>query len=372
MKSLATNLVLLLCSVAVVTAGAELFLRFFPQYLPPVARMRVHWMQQPAPVGRTDPEIGYLLPANFHQHIHAGDVDFDYSTDAHGFRNPSPWPDSATIVIIGDSEVFGYGVGDDSGWTRLLENQLPGSTVINLGVPGMAPQEYFRIYRRFGVPLHPKLLIFGLFPGNDLGDERQFDAWLKAGSPGDFATWKISRGKTSGLLRRIAQHSYLFWFLRTTEQRLGRATWEERPLTFPDGSRMRFAPSFLAQEAALAKPTNPAFRSVMHSIEQSRALAEHNGTAFLVLILATKEDVYMPLRGDSVPPVRTAFVMALQANGIPFLDLTPPMQAVARQHKRLFFEVDGHPDQAGYHVIANAVLAQLRTYAATYHLHEQP
>lgn len=370
-KSLATNLVLALASVVVVMAAAELFLRTFPQFMPLEARLRVHWAGQPTALTRADPVTGYVYPPHHHMHFQAGEIDFDFSTDEYGFRNPSPWPDSADVVIVGDSQVFGYGVDDDSVWTRILGRELPNVRVINLGLPGMAPEQYRRVYEKFGLRLHPKLVIFGLLPANDLSDQREFDAWLEAGAPGNFAAWKYVRGNRPAPLRSLLDRSALVWSIIVVTKGLGRSDSVE-PYTFPDGSHVRFAPSFAAREAKMAKPDTPEFRSVMESVEKCRQLAKENGAAFLVILFTTKEDVYLPLRGDSAPRLIAPFATALDARGIPYLDLTAPMQAEARKQKRLFLEVDGHPNAAGYRVIANAVLASVRQNAATHHLTDGP
>ncbi len=374
-RSLVANLLLVTVSIAVVAVGAEVFLRVFPRFLPPTAALRIHWAKQPTPLSHADGYTGYLYPAHATEHFHAGAFRFDYATDEHGFRNPSPWPDSADVVLVGDSETFGFGVGDDSTWSRMVARALPGMRVINLGLPGMAPKQYLRVYERFGVPLHPKVLMFGLFPGNDLQDEGEFNAWIEAGSPGNFETWKFSHGTLPGLLQRALQHSYLYWTLRESARafrarRAGSAaaSHSANTMVFPDGSHMQFAPSFLASQVPMAHPGAPLFEDVMRSIEQARTTARAQGTAFVVLIFATKEDVYFPLQGDSLPPVRPPFVRALQERGIPYLDLAMPMQEEARKHRQLFFEVDGHPNGAGYRVIADTVAGYLRAHAREFHL----
>jgi hypothetical protein len=42
------------------------------------------------------------------------------------------------------------------------------------------------------------------------------------------------------------------------------------------------------------------------------------------------------------------------------LDLTPTLQERARAGEALYFEVDGHPNAAGHHRIAERVRAALR------------
>ncbi len=367
-KRILVNLGLLLASVLVILACTEAFLREFPNNLPASARVKIHWMKDNDDVERADPYVGYLYPPNHHGRVVAGDVRFDYATDSLGFRNPSPLPDSAGIVVIGDSEGFGYGVDYDSTWSTLVEEALPGIRLVNLSLPGYAPKQYLRVYERYGTAFQPKLLLFGLFPGNDLQDEQEFDRWLRAGRPGRYATWKFRHGRSPSLLQSILERSYVYWFVAETFRTLRRRFRSTPPMEFPDHTRLIFAPSFLENQVGLAKPDQPVFQSVMESIEKTQAIAASHGTAFLVLVFPTKEDVYLPLRGDTVPPLLPSLVEALRSRGIPYLDLTGPMQEQARQEKRLFFQVDGHPDAAGYRVIAAAVLARIERDAGQYGL----
>ena len=369
--ALAANVFLGGVTALVMLIGFEALLRRFPQLLPPTAALRLHWLGQPDPVTRADPYIGYLYPAHHESHFQAGEVGFEFATDEHGFRNPTPWPDTAEIVVVGDSEAFGFGVADDSTWTRQVAKELPTSRLINLALPGMAPKQYLRVYERFGVPLQPRLLMFGLFPGNDLGDEVEFDAWLEAGSPGNYSTWKFTHGRTPSAIDTALQRIHLYWLARETVGRLrGRvaSAATTTDLTFPDGSRLRFAPDLMEREAKLARPGNPAFEETLASIEGAQALAREHGAAFLVLLFATKEDVHYPLLGDTLPRPLPVFVETLRRRGIPYLDLTIPMQEQAARQQRLFFEIDGHPNAAGYRVIADEVLAHLREQALEYGL----
>jgi hypothetical protein len=92
-------------------------------------------------------------------------------------------------------------------------------------------------------------------------------------------------------------------------------------------------------------------------------LAEETGSQFLVLLVPTKEEVYLPLVDEEPPPATAPFAARFEEDGLPYLDLTPPFQARAREGERLFFEVDGHPNAAGYRLIAEIVLDRIRSSA---------
>ncbi|WP_179130874.1 hypothetical protein, partial [Candidatus Entotheonella palauensis] len=50
----------------------------------------------------------------------------------------------------------------------------------------------------------------------------------------------------------------------------------------------------------------------------------------------------------------------------------PLFQQQAEAGKQLFFETDGHPNGAGYRLIAQAVLAHIKTHATAYGLPLEP
>jgi lysophospholipase L1-like esterase len=360
LKSIAA-LGLLGASIVVALGAAEASLRLFPKLMPEEARLRLHWQKvHRETVSSADPYLGFVYPANYEGRFDrpGGDFAFTYTTDEHGFRNPSPWPDRADIVVLGDSMAFGYGVDDEETWTALLTDQLPGTRIVNLGLIGAAPQQYLRIYETFGQALRPDLVLFCLFPGNDLVDAGRFDAWVQAGSPGNYEVWRHLPGEDASVrtsIRDLLEQSYVVTFLRharnTATSQLSGTT-----IDFPDGAQLQLAPAIYARNEELAQPDNRSFRLVLDAVQRTRALAEQNGGKFLVLLVPTKEEVYLPLVDERSPPATAPFVTQFAGDGLPYLDLTPYFQARARAGERLFFEVDGHPNAAGYRLIADAVL----------------
>jgi lysophospholipase L1-like esterase len=364
LKSVVAPVALLTASVALVFGAAEASLRIFPELMPEEARLRLHWRQvHPETVSQADPYLGFVYPPNYEGRFERDDgaFAFTYTTDEHGFRNPSPWPERAEIVVLGDSMAFSYGVKDEEAWTALLAADLPGTRIVNLGLIGAAPQQHLRIYEKFGQALRPNLVLLCLFPGNDLSDAGRFEEWLQAGSPGNYDEWRHNAGQDARRmsLRNQLDRSYLATFLSYARQNLG-SRFSGQTIDFPDGSRLQLVPAIYARNESLAQPSHPSFRLVLDAVRGTQALAQETGSRFLVLLMPTKEEVYLPLVDEHPPPATAPFAAQFEQDGLPYLDLTPPFQATARQGERLFFEVDGHPNAAGYRLVAEVVLDYLR------------
>src|SRR5262245_20370005 len=175
-----------MCLAAVVCEG---ILRLVPGLLP--VRTYQTLQADPRNYGVAHPYIGHLHTPN-HSFVIASGSDFTmtHRTGPHGFRNSPPWPDSADIVVLGDSVTFGYGVTEDEAWPAVLARSLGTTRHVNLGLIGAGPQQYLRVYETFGVPLQPKLVIVGFFAGNDFSNAETFDRWLHSGVGGNYMVWR--------------------------------------------------------------------------------------------------------------------------------------------------------------------------------------
>jgi lysophospholipase L1-like esterase len=309
--------------------------------------------------------------------IQGSDFAAVHYTDGHGFRNAWPWPAEAEIVVLGDSLAFGYGVEDDAAWPAILDRALPQLRVINLGLIGAGPQQYLRVYETFGRQLRPRLLLVGLFVGNDFWDTVLYDRWLASGGEGNYMVWRdFGRGSTDEfnvryLKQTLRKHSYVYDLLRHARSvyRDWRSS-EPRLLQLVDGSRLQLRPSYLASRARAADPDHPAFQLVLHALECIQEIAKASGSHVLFVFQPTKEEVYMPLLGEVAPDPGQSLRAALDRLELDYLDLTPPFRQRAKIGEQLFFEEDGHPNRQGYQLIAHEVLARLREKAAVYGLHD--
>jgi hypothetical protein len=169
---------------------AEGILRCFPELLSIETRTRLNWQRVvDHPWHVAHPYIGHLHNIEYLRDLKTSTI---ASTsrfwheparfDAWGFRNATPWPERVDIITVGDSVTYGLTVNDKQAWPALLERALAPHQVLNLGLVGAAPQQYLRVYETFGTKLSPKVLLVGLFLGNDLTDALSFDAWWRVKS----------------------------------------------------------------------------------------------------------------------------------------------------------------------------------------------
>lgn len=343
---------------------AEVLLRLFPGLLSEDARLRLHWRDLLAGETRSiaHPTIGFLYPPGGSGTFDRGDLHFRYQLDAEGFRNPDPWPDPVDIVAVGDSLTFGYGVEDEQSWPWLLATRGTVGTVRNLGLIGACASQEQRIYALFGAPRRPAVLLFCVFPANDIPDELKFRKWLAAGSPGNFDVWRFApaEGARSRLLG-LLQSSYLFTQIQElARQSAARREYPARRHACAEGGMVQLNPGILAN--AVRPAGHPDLEQVLDVIGETAERAAEDGTQTVVVLLPSKEETYLPVLDLPCPDAIGPFVQGLAARGLRAIDLRPPFQAAAGAGQQLFFEVDGHPNERGYRLIADEVERYLHAH----------
>jgi len=144
------------------------------------------------------------------------------------------------ILCLGDSFTFGYLVDDADTYPgrlgRLYESS--GQTVVNAGYYGGFSFDSAGLrYRRTLAPWHPRVVIYGVFPGNDLDDLAVWTRTSPGGGPAQLRT-KNQIVDAAGYSVPLARESRLFvglsqawsrWRLRdelaeTDERRWARAS----------------------------------------------------------------------------------------------------------------------------------------------------
>jgi lysophospholipase L1-like esterase len=384
-SGLRAAVLLIAVGVSLAMALAEGILRFFPSLLSVELQQVIE--EDPDNFGVAHPYIGYLHTPN-QTYVETGkDFRAVVNTDGYGFRNSWPWPERAEIVAVGDSVVFGYGVEHSQAWPTILEKNLPGNHLINLGLVGAGSQQYLRLFETFGTRLHPKLLLVGFLVRNDFSNDYMFDRWLKSGAGGNFKVWQdfgrpastrlawdqpVSKLLTSLLwrVRLLASKSRLFNLLLYIRSSLKSGPKEIKIFQAPDGSRLELDVKGFINQTKDAQPGSRGFDVNLDALRRICSIAKTNNTKVLVIFQPSKEEVYLPLMGETnvdTDPGRPLRTM-LKKLGIPYLDLLPAFRERAAKGEVLFFETDGHPNARGYALIAQLVREHLRTNAKVYAL----
>ncbi len=372
------NLILSLLSIVFALVVAEGVLRWFPQLFPSVTH-QFRQDAEPDQMGVSHLYIGHLHTPNNALVIPNRDFQAVHHTDGHGFRNAWPWPETADIVFVGDSLTFGYGVEDDESWPAIIGAALPQLRVINLGLIGASPEQYVRIYETFGVPLQPKLLVVGLFPGNDFWDAGLYAKWLSDGVGDNYMAWRDygrplkSAGRGKALERFLKQHVALYHVYRQARRTYRDwRTGEPKSLKLSKGGQLQLSPRQLKALTVGTRPERPEFRYVIESLTRLKSLAAKHKTHVVLVIQPDKEFIYLPLIGETAVDAAAHLRPEIERLKYAYVDTTPLFQQQAEAGEQLFFETDGHPNAEGYRLIAQAVLAHVQQHATAYGLQPVP
>ena len=284
------NVILSVLSIGFALGVAEVGLRLFPQLFPS-ATQQFRLDAEPDQMGVAHPYIGHLHTPNNDLVIPNRDFQAVHHTDGHGFRNAWPWPETADIVFVGDSLTFGYGVEDDESWPAIIGAALPQLRVINLGLIGASPEQYVRVYETFGIPLKPKLLVVGLFPGNDFWDAGLYAKWRSDGVGDNYMAWRDygrplkSTGKVRGLERFLKQHVALYHVYRQARHayrdwRIG----EPKHVQLSTGGQLQLSPRRLASLTVGTYPERSEFQYVIEALTRLKSLAAKHHTHVVLVI----------------------------------------------------------------------------------------
>lgn len=144
-----------------------------------------------APSMVSDPALGNKILPNSPGH------------DANGFRNASV-PAQADLVALGDSQTWGVNVQTAEAWPQQL-GKLSGRSVYNMGVGGYGPIQYWILTDK-AIGLSPKVIVVGLYFGNDL-----YDAYALTYSNDRYAELRSTRAPDQLMTDTIGTRAQSFW-----------------------------------------------------------------------------------------------------------------------------------------------------------------
>jgi hypothetical protein len=336
---------LALCVTAVVlTLGVlEGYMRWFPETLPAALGNHVTSAYHTGPSGiyRYVPKLGLtLMRPNQDRLMYFNGYWWRHRTDSSGFRNPAD-RSAATVVLLGDSMIYGHGVDEPSTVRHHLEALL-GEPVVNLGMQGSSIYQEYEILKAIGLGLHPRYA-FAFFLGNDIDDlgllsVDEIEAFLR--TPVHDHTTRYVKSPPApppepspGARLRELYVYRAFDFLRHHLE--GLVPWPR---------------AASAQAYAAGSRGGLQLRFHLHALGKMQDLATRHGIAFVYVF------IYTGVLADE-PALEQVLSDYCAANGIAFLTLRPAIERAVRNGEGVFLPGDGHFADAGARLVAR-VLAE--------------
>ena len=319
-----------------------------------------------------DGELGCHGKPNFVGRFHRTDFDVVVEHDADGFRrNELPINEAAQhdVYVLGDSFVWGYGVGQHDLLTNQMERRLSGQRVHNLGLIGAGTVEEYLLFQKHVVDrLHPGDTVVLVFYNNDFGDNvglhsrGRMYATIDNGQvhlvpPAPFPPqrqWKNWMKDTS----------YLFNLVTYCADRIR----ETRCLKNLGDRDTRLKPS-PTQIQADTCDSSPAVQITRHYLSEVNSACSAKKVRFLVAYVPGQAE----LGEDDVTSTsdlclaeeiasRQAFDRIARDLAIETIDLMPSMVAAKRSGRfdRMTYTHDFHWNPAGHTVAAERIVAAVR------------
>jgi hypothetical protein len=316
--------------------------------------------------------------------------------DAWGFRN-SRVPEQADIVSIGDSHTYGNTVRMEDSWPIVL-GHLTGRTSYNMAMGGYGPNQYFYLLRTKALTLKPKLLICGLWLGDDFEQAYQMtyglDYWSYLrklpSQKTNYHVWKTEDTPVWHKRIRIwlSRHSVVYQLVFHSSL-LGRMQGEAQikidPKVDPSVTALMVPGKHILEafrpenDLRALDQQNPeiheGMRITFKLLQDMKAICDQNHIQFLVVVIPTKNSVFAPFfaaqpelhLSDIIRKVaaneglaREELFEFLKDNEIGYVDALPALQASVEWELYARTARDMHPGRNGHRVIADSVAEALK------------
>jgi hypothetical protein len=355
MKKIIGNVSVLIFGVILTVVVIDLAVWLSPRgLLPPPLRQLVGSMDsRPHNYMRADSTLRYVMKPGAAVDFVGKEFSFRIQTHLNfpnaGFRG-GVLGGQVWGVAVGDSFTFGCCVNQEDTWVALLAG-FAKREIANLGIPGYAPPQYTRTLEKYGAPLKPKVVLYGLY-SNDLIESVLFDQWLLKGK---------TRQRFS--FKRFVKHYSVVYNL--VDNMRGPRRKDTQFVTIP-GLEVKLDRNKLQSPFKLApEGFDSAWALVDREIDNAIELSKRIDAAFVLLYFPAKEEVYWDLIGDKKHEFRLfekqknkvseAALELCRSRRLACLDLTPALKAEALQPQDLYYPVDIHWNEKGYQIAAKEI-----------------
>ena len=359
----------------------EISLRLFPEIRPSYAQTRIDTLfridMSVEPFWVDDPELGYRVQPFRDDAIDTIDFSYRRQTDKFGFSN-AEWPDRADVAVIGDSLLSGVGVGIEGQVTSVIENQLPGTTVVNVNLSGASPQHLLRMYRTYAAELQPKVVVAILYVASDIDNTKHFDVWNRVGTHWGYnefrahhyldaleeltgsrkqaSVQRTSSSSSSGprqIIRRLINASVVGKELLYVTDPMRKGVLHK--VTFPDGSVIHLYERFQNRLRAGIGTDYPPIQEIFFGpLAELRDAVANDGARLVLGLIPSKEELFVHPSETGHLRLLEEVRAGLDGLDIEILDLYPAVEESANETAP-FFPHDIHFSAAGNEAVGVAI-----------------
>ncbi|MEO8256767.1 MAG: hypothetical protein ABI868_05400 [Acidobacteriota bacterium] len=287
-----------------------------------------------------------------------------FSTDGRGFRNAVDLT-SADVALIGDSYIEGAYVSDEETAAVRLQERL-GRPVVNLGVSGYGSLQEAKVLEKYAVPLHPKLVAWFFFEGNDFDDDQAFENSMayERGVPPPVDAPAAPAQKWRGFVDRSFTNNAFMqlrnWLDFLIPNGIDSFGWfHDR-----DGAlhRMYFYDFYATR--TLEEYEVQRFEATKAAFRRGAEICRQHGIRLVAVYIPIKFRVYgnlctYPSGSPCVRwkpwPLEARFAAFTRAAGIEFLSLTAPMHRAGASGHVVYAPEDSHWSAEGHRLVAGEI-----------------
>ncbi|OPZ30493.1 MAG: hypothetical protein BWZ02_00736 [Lentisphaerae bacterium ADurb.BinA184] len=269
---------------------------------------------------------------------------------------PAPAPGRRRLLVVGDSQAWGYGVEREERFSECIERRRPDCEVVNAAVSGFGTDQEYLYYRERGCRLRPEVVLLLMHENDFENNARDFEYWYA--KPRFVLDGNVLRLTNVPVPRRTLRQRVGTFILGRTYlyATLYRAVSKRAPVSPPPATPPAAAPAAPAtavpdREAPHAAAESKGRRAIdddgrltaaiLHEFAES---ARQHGARLVV--------VSAPMNPARVGQVRSA----LEPAGVPYLPLD---DAFAHRREPVRFAHDKHWNARGHAVAATAIEAFL-------------
>lgn len=301
-----------------------------------------------------DPVLGWRGKPNARMRFRRPDFDVFVAHGPEGFRAPDPAPPASPhcrLLVLGDSFVWGWGVGQGEVVTDEIQRSRPDCAVVNRGVNGFGTAQQLLLLRRELATTRYDAVAL-LFYGNDVADNLS----SKRGRRPLFVLDEgrlVPRNQPPAALidpvqRALRDYSRVYQTLDFGASVLEHA-WE-RPTPLPAqiaraGKNLRFEDL-------------PGAAVTLALLDTMAQEARDAGSRFVLISIPNGSE--LTALTSPYPVVRATRALLEEASrrhGIPWIDLTPAFHAATQAGAALVYPRDAHWTPAGHRLAAESLLA---------------